>query len=203
MDRVVGCGHDGHRGVNLAEFGPRRGHVGGGLLHRVGECRPLPPPGPGQFVAQPGRTRGPHGRGRGGQAVAAQRSCGVQGRSGRGGVAGGAGPCGQRGQDRHGVAGMGQRPASGHRRPQRYASHRDGPVPGCGVQRAKIPGDQTVRLGGHCVQDAAGLPDRPAEGPLQVALVGAGPGQQDGEDAPDADRHRMIVPVAVLGSGQG
>ncbi len=100
------------------------------------------------------RARRAHGRGRGGQTVAAQRRGGVPCRHRGGCTAGRAGPRRQGGQHRHGVFRMGQRPVGGHRR----AQSRPRPRRSVRAPRPPRPGPAGSRP-----------PDRPARVPPRAA----------------------------------
>ena len=194
MHRVVGSGGNAHRHRQTLQLTAGRRDIAGGLVHRVGQRRPLAHPGPGQLLGQPRRAGGPHLRDGRHQPVAAQQFRRVPRGQRRNRGVRVAGPGRKRGQHGHGVPGMGQRPHGGHRGADGHPADGDRGGPCRVVKRIAVAVDEPVRLRGRRHDDRPDIVQGRGKRPVDVVIVGSGAGQQHRRDTAKIDRHQMIVP---------
>ena len=182
VNGIVDRGGHPQRGGQPGQVGATGGNVGRRLLHGVGQPRPLIPPRPGQLIGQPRRAGRPHLRGRRRQAVATQQRRRMPRRQSGRCRSGFPGPGRQGGQHRHRLIGMRQRPRGRDRGADRDTPDADG-TRTCGVvQRAEIALDQTIRLRRRRHHHGPDLVQRAGKRPVDVVVVGSGPGQQHRRD---------------------
>ena len=194
MDRIAGGRRHPHRHGKALQLGARRRDKAGGLVHRIGQRRPLPDPRPGQLVGQPRRAGGPHRRRRRDQPVSSQHICGVARRLRGGCAVGRAGPGRQRGKHGNDVPWPRQRPRGGHGGADGDPADRDRLGPRGVVQRVPVAVDQSIRLWRWRDDDRAFVVQGGGKGPVDVVVVGPGTSQQDRRYTTQTDRHQMIVP---------